>query len=72
MICLINISIIGDKTYKNKNGNFISYIALEAKKKVVYEKLKELSLVRKNLTPADKNAISNMIENAINEAEKND
>jgi hypothetical protein len=69
---IVNISIIGDKTYKNKNGNFISYIALEAKKKVVYEKLKELSLVRKNLTPADKNAISNMIENAINESEKND
>lgn len=69
---IVDISIIGDKTYKNKSGNFVSYIALEAKKKVVYQKLKEISLLRNNLTPNDKEAISNMIEKAIKEAESND
>jgi hypothetical protein len=68
---IVDISIIGDKTYTNKSGNYVSYIALEAKKKVVYEKLKEISLMRKNLTTADKAAVSEMIEKAIKEAEEN-
>ena len=68
---IVDIAIIGDKTYTNKSGNYVSYIALEAKKKVVYEKLKEISLMRKNLTPADKAAVSDMIDKAIKEAEDN-
>jgi hypothetical protein len=67
----VDIAIIGDKTYTNKSGNYVSYIALEAKKKVVYEKLKELSLRRQNLTPNDKAAIIYMIDKAIKEAEEN-
>jgi Trk K+ transport system NAD-binding subunit len=35
------------------------------------EKLKEISLMRKNLTPTDKAAVSDMIEKAIKEAEEN-
>ena len=68
---IVDIAIIGDKTFTNKSGNYVSYIALEAKKKVVYEKLKELSLLRRNITPSDKAAISEMIDKAIKEAEDN-
>jgi len=68
---IVDIAVIGDKTFTNKSGNYVSYIALEAKKKVVYEKLKELSLRRQNLTPSDKAAISEMIDKAIKEAEDN-
>jgi len=66
---LVDIAIIGDKTYKNNKGNFISYIALEAKKKVVYEKLKAISLNKKNLTPEDRKAITEMIDKAIKETD---
>jgi hypothetical protein len=66
---IVDIAIIGDKTYKNDKGNYISYIALEARKKVVYEKLKEISLNRKNLTPDDKKAIAEMIDKAIKDAD---
>jgi hypothetical protein len=66
---IVDIAIIGDKTYKNDKGNYISYIALEARKKVVYEKLKEISLNRKNLTPDDRKAIAEMIDKAIKDAD---
>jgi phosphoenolpyruvate-protein kinase (PTS system EI component) len=68
---IVDIAVIGDKTFTNKSGNYVSYIALETKKKVVYEKLKELSLSRQNLTPSDKAAIGDMIDKAIKEAEDN-
>ncbi|MES2726415.1 MAG: hypothetical protein V4643_04890 [Bacteroidota bacterium] len=69
---LVEINVIGDKTYKNEKGNFVNYVALEARKKDVYNKLKEIALQRQSLNEKDKQLVQQMIDKAIQDSENGD
>lgn len=69
---LVEINVIGDKTYKNEKGNFVNYVALEARKKDVYLKLKEIALQRQSLNEKDKQFVQQMIDKAIQDCGDDD
>jgi cell division protein FtsB len=66
---LVEINVIGDKTYKNGKGNYESYVALEARKKAVYKRLKEVSMQNKSLSEKDKELVQQMIDKAIQDCD---
>lgn len=60
---LFDISIIDAKTFKNNDNSYTTFVALEASKKTVYLKLKEIALQRKDLLEKDKELINSLINN---------
>lgn len=62
---LVEVQTIDEKTYQKKDKNYISYVALEARKKTIYKKLKEIAMQRSSLSDADKKRVQDMIDQAI-------
>jgi hypothetical protein len=64
---LVEVQTIDEKTYKSKTNNYVTYIAIESRKKTVYNKLKELASIQRNLTQEEKDYISRMIDAQLKE-----
>jgi hypothetical protein len=62
---LVEVQTIDEKTYQKKDRNYITYVALEARKKTVYKKLKEIALQRQSLSDKDKKYIQEMMDQTI-------
>jgi hypothetical protein len=62
---LVEVQMIDEKTYTNKAKNYVTYVALEARKKTVYQKLKEIALQKQSLSDKDKKYIQEMMDKAI-------
>jgi len=69
---LVDVGVIGEKVYQNKSNNFVTFIALEARKRQVYKKLKEIAKLRNTLSEKDKEYIQDMLNNAIKDLDDND
>lgn len=67
---LKDIRTIGDKTFQKDDGSFITYIALEIKKKDYYKLLEVEAKNKTGFSEAEKTAIKHMIDQAIADAEK--
>lgn len=67
---LKDIRTIGDKSYQKEDGTYITYIALEIKKKDYYKRLEAEAKTKTGFTAAEKASIQRMIDEAIAEAEK--
>ena len=67
---IVEINVIDQKTFRRDgNGNYVSHVALEAKKKAVYLKLKEIASARTGLSQKDKDAVQQMIDETIKSVE---
>ena len=62
---LIEVQIIDSKTFQKTDRTYISYVALEARKKTLYKKLKEISAQKTSLSDKDKKYIQEMMDKAI-------
>ena len=62
---LVDASVFDQKTYQKQDKNYISYVAMEARKKTIYAKIKERATLQKSLSEKDKAEISKMIDKAI-------
>ncbi|MFN4084013.1 MAG: hypothetical protein ACK4K9_10300 [Bacteroidia bacterium] len=71
-VLLLDIKTIDEKTFKNADNTYTTYIALEARKKNIYRNFKEQAKVRSTLSKADKELIEKMIDKAIQETGDND
>jgi hypothetical protein len=62
---LVEVQTIDTKTYQKKDKNYVTYVALEARKKTVYKKLKEIALQKQSLSDKDKKYIQEMMDKTI-------
>ena len=62
---LVDINIIGDKVFQKEDNTYVSYVALEARKKTVFKKLKEIASLTTSLNDKDKQIIKEMIDKSI-------
>jgi hypothetical protein len=62
---LVEVQTIDEKTYQNKSKNYVTYVALEARKKTVYKKLKEIAMQKQSLSDKDKKQVQEMIDKAV-------
>lgn len=62
---LVEVQTIDKKTFQKTDHTYITYVALEARKKTIYKKLKEVSLTQKSLSEKDKKQVEEMIDKAI-------
>lgn len=62
---IVDVSTIDEKTFQKSDGTYITYLALEARKKTTYKKLKEIAKQRTTLSDKDKKYIEDMIDSAI-------
>lgn len=62
---LVEVQTIDEKVYQNEKKNYVTWVALEAKKKTIYNKLKEQAKLRASLSDKDKETIEKMIDEAI-------
>jgi hypothetical protein len=69
---LVEIDVIDEKQYKTKQNNYITWVALEARKKTIYKKLKQQAKMQRSLSEKDKETIEKMIDEAIKDLEDND
>ena len=70
---LVELQLIDQKVFQNdKNKNYVTWVAIEARKKTVYNKLKEIANTRASLSDKDKAYISNMLDNAIKDLDDNE
>ncbi len=69
---LVEIDVIDEKQYKTKQNSYITWVALEARKRTIYKKLKEQAKMQKSLSEKDKDTIEKMIDEAIKDLEDND
>ncbi len=70
---LVEVQTIDEKVYQNPtNKRYTTWVALEARKKNVYKKLKEIANTRTSLSDKDKAYISKMMDEAIKELNDND
>lgn len=69
---LVEAQIFDTKTYTTKDKRYVTYIALEARKKSVYKKLREIAQTRATLSEADKKYISDMLDKAIKDLHDGD
>ncbi len=66
---LVEVQIINEKVYQNDKKNYVTWVALEARKKTIYKKLKEQAKLRQSLSDKDKAVIEQMIDSAIKDLE---
>jgi len=66
---LVEVQTIDEKIYQNNKKNYITWVALEARKKTIYKKLKEQAKMRQSLSDKDKTIIEKMIDEAIKDLE---
>ncbi|MCU0442229.1 MAG: hypothetical protein MUE96_07510 [Bacteroidia bacterium] len=64
---LVEVQTIDEKVFMNKQNNYVTWVALEARKKTIYKKLKEQAKLRNSLSEKDKAVIEKMIDQAIEE-----
>jgi hypothetical protein len=70
---LVESQVFDSRTFISKDKRtYTTYIAMEARKKVVYRKLKEIAQSRTSLSQTDRDYISRMIDEAIKETEDDD
>ena len=69
---IVDVAVIDEKTYQKSDGSYITYIALEARKKTTYKKLKEIAKQRTTLSDQDKKYIENMLDSAIKDLDDGD
>jgi hypothetical protein len=62
---LVEVQTIDSKVYQAKNKNYITYVALEARKKTVYKRLKEIAMANTSLSEKDKAQVQKMIDASI-------
>jgi len=62
---LIEVQMIDSKTFQKSDRTYICYVALEARKKTLYKKLKEIAAQKTSLSDKDKKYIQEMMEKAI-------
>jgi hypothetical protein len=66
---IADLRVIGDETYKNDEGKYTSYVALEAKKKSMYKWLKKLIKLDNKADAATKKEMEKMIDKEIKRLE---
>lgn len=66
---IADLRVIGDQTYQDKEGKYISYIALEAKKKKMYKWLKKLIKLDNKSNAATKAQMEKIIDKEIQRLE---
>ena len=65
---LVEVQVIDEKVYQKDQGKtYVTWVAIEARKRRVYMKLKEIANTRTSLSDADKAYISKMMDEAIRE-----
>lgn len=70
---LVEVQTIDEKVYQNPtNKHYVTWVALEARKKKVYKKLQEIAQTRKNLSDNDKAYINQLLEQTIKELNDNE
>lgn len=69
---LVEVQTIDEKVYQNDQKNYVTWVALEARKKTIYKKLKEQAKMRQSLSEKDKAVIEQMIDSAIKDLEDQD
>ncbi len=69
---LVEVQTIDEKLYQNDKKNYITWVALEARRKTIYKKLKEQVKLKASLSEKDKEVIEKMIDQAIVELEDNE
>jgi len=62
---IVEVQTIDEKTFQKSDHTYITYVALEARKKTIYKKLKEISLAQKSLSEKDKKQVQEMIDKAV-------
>ncbi len=66
---ITDVRTLGEKTYQLEDGTFKVYIALEASKKAIYQRMKEQAEARKNLDEKTKADLVKMLQQALEQAE---
>jgi hypothetical protein len=66
---LVEVQTVDEKVYQNDKKNYVTWVALEARKKTIYKKLKEQAKMRQSLSEKDKAVIEQMIDSAIKDLE---
>lgn len=69
---IVDVAVIDEKTFQKTDGSYITYIALEARKKTTYKKLKEIAKQRTTLSDKDKKYIEEMLDSAIKDLDDGD
>lgn len=69
---LVEVQTIDEKVYQKPNQNYITWVALEARKKTIYNKLKEQAKLRQTLSDKEKESVEKMIDEAIKELNDKD
>ncbi|MCC6684309.1 MAG: hypothetical protein IT247_04490 [Bacteroidia bacterium] len=62
---IVDVATIGDKTFQKTDKSYVAHIAIEARKKTTYKKLKEIAKQKTTLSDKDKKYIEEMIDSAI-------
>lgn len=62
---LMEVGVIGEKTFVNANKSYTCYVALEMKKKTYYERMKGYTALHKTLSDADKKHIQHMLDETL-------
>jgi len=71
-LLLFDVAKIGEKTYKNNNSTFTTFVAVEARKKTIYANFKEMAKNNKSISESDKKTIENIVNKAISQTNDND
>jgi hypothetical protein len=66
---LVEVQTIDEKIFQNEQKNYVTWVALEARKKTIYKRLKQQAKQRQSLSEKDKATIEKMIDEAIKELE---
>lgn len=69
---LVEVQTIDEKVFMNKQNNYVTWVALEARKKTIYKKLKEQAKSKASLSSKDKAVIEKMIDDAIADLDDNE
>jgi hypothetical protein len=70
---LVEVQTIDEKVYQNNtNKHYTTWVALEARKRTVYKKLKEIANTRTSLSEKDKVYITKMMDEAIKDLNDNE
>jgi hypothetical protein len=56
-----------EKIYQKADKSYLVWVAVEARKKEIYKRMKQTAKERSTLSEKEKDAISNMIDKAIAE-----
>ncbi len=65
-----DVRTIGEKTFQMSDGSFKVYLALEASKKAIYQRMKEQAEARKTMDESTKADLVKMLQQAIEASEQ--